>query len=153
MLKLFNQAKLAYISHIKRVNPVKIKRYSMTAQKNGIPNAPELSDISVIRNILFGQMANEYESRIKDLEAKVEELLVTTVNQQNLIESNHSKINSELLNAMDTIYKDSNKSFEDVRAKAKATEDKLKELISKTSEKDKALLSSLIIKFGQDLIK
>jgi septin family protein len=114
------------------------------ATENSIGTPPGLGDISVIRNILFGQQTAEFQSSFESFKARMDAKDAEHDERFNRLEA-HFKQQIEAMTA------NTNQQMQQLEAKLKQSQEQLSEKIAATSKNDKAMLGHLLMDIGKKL--
>ncbi len=103
-----------------------------------------LGDLSVIRNILFGQQATEFESRFEETFARLDR--TDAANTQHF-----EKLEKELRAALADFSAKTDERFKNLESKLDQTAAQLSDNLAKSSRDDKAAIGKMLIEIGQKL--
>ncbi len=103
-----------------------------------------LGDLSVIRNILFGQQAAEFESQFDSLMARMDKTDAEAAAQLRQLEAATKKSLEELTASV-------NARFQQLEEKLAQTAAQFGEKLAAASREDKAKIGNLLIEIGQKL--
>jgi hypothetical protein len=117
------------------------KTQEATENSNGTAG---LGDISVIRNILFGQQTAEFQSSFEAFKARMDAKDAEHDERFNRLEA-HFK------NQMDAMNADANQRMQQLEVKLKQAQEQLSEKIVSTNRNEKAVLGQLLMDIGKKL--
>jgi uncharacterized protein (DUF885 family) len=119
----------------------------MAKTQNEIENnngAPGLGDISVIRNILFGQQSAEFQSSFESFKARMDAKDLEHDERFNRLEANFKQ-------QIEALTKDMHQQVNQLETQLKQTQAQLNDKIATTSKNDKAMIGNLLMEIGKKI--